>query len=109
MNYELEPYEHEVPDPLDDSEWKKKPPVGPWVADAACADKPADWWFPITTTEDGYDAFTAGQAIAVCRACPVQPDCLRHAIEANEMHGIWGGQTERARARIRKNTLRRTA
>lgn len=43
----------------------------------------------------------AGAAKAFCRACPVQRDCLLHAL-ANEDHGMWGGLSERERAQLRK-------
>jgi WhiB family transcriptional regulator, redox-sensing transcriptional regulator len=44
-------------------------------------------------------------AKAVCRACPVQQECLEHALEAKEAYGIWGGLTELER----KAVLRRRA
>ncbi|TQC42145.1 WhiB family transcriptional regulator [Rhodococcus sp. WS4] len=30
----------------------------------------------------------------VCWRCPVRKQCLDHALEARESHGIWGGYTE---------------
>lgn len=65
-----------------------------WAERAACIGKPIDWWFP-----DG--ATLTPEAKAICETCPVQTECLRHAVRHNEAHGIWGGRSERARARLR--------
>ena len=37
------------------------------------------------------------QAKAICRECPVQPECLDYALGIREPHGIWGGLTEAER------------
>jgi WhiB family transcriptional regulator, redox-sensing transcriptional regulator len=44
-------------------------------------------------------------AKAVCRTCPVNQECLEHALESKEAYGIWGGLTELER----KALLRRRA
>ena len=41
-----------------------------------------------------------GQARALCAICPVQPDCLEHALAVQEPHGIWGGLNELERRRL---------
>lgn len=41
----------------------------------------------------------------VCRTCPVNQECLEHALESKEAYGIWGGLTELER----KALLRRRA
>ena len=33
------------------------------------------------------------EAKAVCAQCPVKQQCLEHALEFDERHGIWGGTT----------------
>jgi WhiB family redox-sensing transcriptional regulator len=33
------------------------------------------------------------QARSVCAACPVRLECLDHALDTDEKHGIWGGMT----------------
>lgn len=35
----------------------------------------------------------------ICSDCDVQMQCLGHAMRFHEAHGIWGGTTERERAR----------
>lgn len=42
------------------------------------------------------------KAKAVCRSCPVRPECREYALEVNERLGVWGGLTEGERCRIRK-------
>lgn len=44
-------------------------------------------------------------AKAVCGTCPVNKECLEHALEAKEPYGIWGGLTETER----KSLLRKRA
>jgi len=41
-----------------------------------------------------------GAARALCRACPVQPQCLQYSLAAEEPHGIWGGLNELERRRL---------
>lgn len=44
---------------------------------------------------------TTSEAIAVCRTCPVQPQCLNDALINGERFGIWGGKSEKQRKRTR--------
>ncbi len=39
-------------------------------------------------------------AKAVCRACPVRPECAAAALAAREPYGVWGGFTETERSRL---------
>ncbi len=43
-----------------------------------------------------------GEAQTVCRRCPARLECLGYAIAADERYGVWGGLTERERARGRR-------
>jgi WhiB family redox-sensing transcriptional regulator len=73
-----------------------------WMQDALCAEVGGDLWFP----ENGENP---AEALAVCRRCPVQEECLDHAdeIEGTGRYtamGIWGGMTSaqrRSRRRLR--------
>ncbi|HUZ43364.1 MAG TPA: WhiB family transcriptional regulator [Acidimicrobiales bacterium] len=67
-----------------------------WTSRAACRGCPSEKFFP--ATEDPAEA-----AKVICRGCPVQGPCLDHAMRYREA-GVWGGTTERERARIRRAT-----
>lgn len=41
----------------------------------------------------------------VCASCPVQAECLEYAIDANEIHGVWGGLGQRDRQRLRRERV----
>lgn len=66
-----------------------------WVDDAVCTRAEPELFFP----EKGG---TTRPALALCAECPVQPECLDYAITNNIHHGVWGGMSERARARLRQ-------
>jgi WhiB family redox-sensing transcriptional regulator len=72
-----------------------------WSAKAACKGLDPSIFYPPTDEE-------ADEAKAVCAACPVQAECLEHALELREKNGVWGGATERERLRIirRRRRLR---
>jgi len=42
------------------------------------------------------------EAKAVCATCPIRAECLDYALDHGVRHGVWGGESERARRRIRK-------
>lgn len=77
---------------------KGRPPPGEWADLSLCARHPnPDLWFP----ERGA---SVQEAKAICRVCPVQAECLDHALRYGERHGIWGGRSERERRRMRRST-----
>lgn len=68
-----------------------------WMGDALCAEIGTEPFFP----QPGENPH---QAIAVCRRCPVQTECLDHArhLEASGpwfVTGIWGGTSANERHR----------
>ncbi len=67
----------------------------PWRAKAACRGLDPTIFYP---SEEDDDA--AADAKAVCAVCPVQVECLEHALGYREREGVWGGATERERRRI---------
>jgi WhiB family redox-sensing transcriptional regulator len=73
----------------------------PWQGQAACRRTDATVFFPPPHFElkpqkdEREDA-----ARALCRACPVQQDCLDYSLEIRESHGIWGGLNEFERRRV---------
>lgn len=70
---------------------------------AACMGSPDDF-FP----ERGTAQISARDAKKVCNGeaggpvCPIRERCLEYALERKERFGIWGGKSERERARIAK-------
>ena len=39
-------------------------------------------------------------AIAICRICPVQGECLAYAIDTGQLHGVWGGTPQQELRRL---------
>lgn len=70
----------------------------PWVVFAACKDADPELFFPSSKYEER-------EALALCRICPVQRECLDYAFDAKEVFGIWGGLSEKQR----RTAFRRTA
>lgn len=58
-----------------------------WRNLAACRGCDPDLWYP----EESMGHVDGTQAKAICRACPVQSECLIDAIGERERRGIWGG------------------
>jgi hypothetical protein len=69
-----------------------------WRDHAACAGSPPWWWF--RTDTDGRDY--PPEAYLLCRrVCAWQRECLTHALSAPESIGLWGGEAETVRRRLR--------
>jgi WhiB family transcriptional regulator, redox-sensing transcriptional regulator len=60
-----------------------------WMAEAVCASADPEQWFP----EKGVSAH---QAKRICATCPVIDECLRFALDNDEI-GVWGGTSQRER------------
>lgn len=67
-----------------------------WRDRAACLDADPGIFFP-RSVDDHLEA------VALCHGCPVQHECLAHALTAPERDGIWGGKTEDERRSIRRD------
>jgi len=75
----------------------------PWMVQAACANhSDPDLWFPGT----GDQVSLSAPAKAICRDCPVQPECLDYALTYPSLQGIWGGLTEPERRQLRRKANR---
>jgi len=72
-----------------------------WSTKAACRGLDPSIFYPPSDEE-------ADEAKAICAVCPVQVECLEHALALREKNGVWGGATERERMRIirRRRRLR---
>lgn len=65
---------------------------------------------PAVFYPDEEDEQAIDEARAVCEPCPVQHQCLEHAIARREKLGVWGGTTWRERRRIiRRRRAQRVA
>lgn len=67
--------------------------VEPWMGEGLCSQTDPEAFFP----EKGG---STREAKAVCRRCPVRPECLEFALDNEERYGIWGGLSERERRRL---------
>lgn len=63
---------------------------------ANCRRYDPDIWFP-----EGTDILGIRRAQTICRACPIQLDCAKQAIDAQIPEGIWGGLTPDDRKQMR--------
>ena len=71
-----------------------------WMNQGRCREASRDIFFP----RDGMGVIVAQK---ICATCPVSRECLEYALENHIDHGVWGGRSERERARILRH--RRTA
>ncbi|MGW6686227.1 WhiB family transcriptional regulator [Streptomyces sp. NPDC054961] len=74
---------------------------GRWQEEAACHGLGARLFFRPAGDRDRDPGRRDAAAREVCALCPVQRDCLRHALKAPEPSGIWGGLTGRERRGLR--------
>jgi WhiB family redox-sensing transcriptional regulator len=74
-----------------------------WRASAQCRRDNASYFFapPHFERKEEKDA-REGVARALCRACPVQVECLEYSLAVQEPHGIWGGLNELERRRLQR-------
>ena len=68
-----------------------------WQRRGACRGEPLGRFFP----GRGED-LAPGKAI--CAGCVVRSDCLGYALADDQLQGIWGGTSDRERARMRRAT-----
>jgi WhiB family redox-sensing transcriptional regulator len=69
-----------------------------WWSRAACATADPELFFPISYS--GPAVRQVMRAKAVCARCEIQRDCLRYALDAGSIQGVWGGMTEEERRRL---------
>lgn len=65
-----------------------------WRDRAACRGLDTTMFFP----QQGESVV---EARAVCATCPVRAECAGFALVSGQRFGIWGGETERDRRRVR--------
>ena len=74
------------------------PPTGEWAIQAAC--KGARGVMDGERIPGKGGGTSWAQARRFCASCPVKAECLAHALEHEEPHGMWGGQTPSQRKAI---------
>lgn len=67
-----------------------------FMAEGNCRNYPTNVMYPENLAETNF-------AKKICAGCAVASVCLEYALDYREMHGVWGGESERAR----KNMLKR--
>lgn len=61
-----------------------------WRTRGVCQSVDPETFFPAPSEP-------ADTAVELCRSCPVQGSCLAWALNAGDLHGVWGGTTARER------------
>jgi WhiB family redox-sensing transcriptional regulator len=75
-----------------------------WWSRAACATADPDLFFPMSHSGPAMRQVT--RAKAVCARCDIQRECLRYALSAGSIQGVWGGTTEAERRRVLRRQRR---
>jgi WhiB family redox-sensing transcriptional regulator len=78
-----------------------------WWSRAACQSADPELFFPISHSGPGSAQIM--RAKAICAQCAVQRECLRYALAADPMHGVWGGRSEEERRLMRRREQRARA
>jgi WhiB family redox-sensing transcriptional regulator len=71
-----------------------------WRAAAACRTADSSVFFSADGERDRERYVRERRTKAICAACPVMLPCRAYALGHHEPHGVWGGLSERDRARI---------
>jgi WhiB family transcriptional regulator, redox-sensing transcriptional regulator len=71
-----------------------------WRSRGACVTADPDLFFPLSSAGPALEQ--EAQAKAVCGRCTVRAACLAFALATQQVHGIWGGTSERERALLRR-------
>jgi WhiB family redox-sensing transcriptional regulator len=84
--------------------------IGDWTDHATCR-KPnaedASLFFSPEQETPSQRRVREEAAKAICAKCPVIDPCLRHALDAPEFYGIWGGMNEGEREAARSGVPRK--
>lgn len=65
-----------------------------WQAQAACRGMPTSVFFHPWGERGQARSDRVEQAKAVCAGCPAIDACRRHALDVQELYGVWGGLSE---------------
>jgi WhiB family transcriptional regulator, redox-sensing transcriptional regulator len=80
----------------------RRPPNSPqdWRVRGACRGRDLTQFYPGENEPRSRVRLKEAQAKAMCRRCPVRPECAALALATHERHGIWGGFTTQERMRL---------
>lgn len=86
-----------------DEQFEPRGPVAGWMDAALCAQiGPEPFYAEVHGHGSGRDYAERDRMVATAKAtcgrCPVQAECLAHALANDERYGIWGGVDMEARA-----------
>lgn len=70
-----------------------------WQENGACRTENSSLFFAPDNENPHQRRFRETAAKAICGHCPVRAECRAYALQTGELYGIWGGTTERERAR----------
>jgi WhiB family redox-sensing transcriptional regulator len=73
-----------------------------WMRRGACLGPDPEIFFPEDRSGGRAKAQEVDEAKAVCRRCPVVPECLAWALTTPEKFGIWGGMTSNEREAVKR-------
>ena len=71
---------------------------------AACSTADPELFFPISSS--GPSRRHVARAKAICAGCEIRRECLKYALDAGPVQGVWGGMTEAERQLLRQRTRR---
>lgn len=71
---------------------------------AACSTADPELFFPISSS--GPSRRHIARAKAICAGCEIRRECLKYALDAGPVQGVWGGMTEAERQLLRRRMSR---
>jgi WhiB family redox-sensing transcriptional regulator len=89
---------------MTEPKFKQDPQATWWVQRARCIDEDPDLFFPVGSSAPALEQ--TERAIAVCRGCAVQTECLEWSLDTCQDAGVWGGVGEEERREIRRQRRR---
>jgi WhiB family redox-sensing transcriptional regulator len=78
-----------------------------WKEDGLCRTANGNWVDVPNVGSQRRQRELMRSELAICQVCPVRRQCLIHALEFHEHHGIWGGRLPKERRRISRIIERR--
>ena len=74
--------------------------VWDWQMEGLCRGRDSGQFFHPDGERGSARARREMAAKALCRSCPVRPECAAQSLSAREPYGVWGGFTEAERLRL---------